>query len=58
MSNEVIKRIDTNNEKALGIVSLTLTALENGLDGIDPINSLEVIRDYLKTNSTIFDQNM
>lgn len=55
MSNEMILEIDSNNEKALGIASTTLIALENGLDNIDVICSLEVIRDYLKNNHTIFD---
>lgn len=58
MSNGNIQEINGNNIKALNIAALTLTALENDLEKIDVISSLEVICDYLKCNDRIFDQNM
>ena len=50
------KELDSNNRKALGIASLTLKALENGLEEIDVECSLEVVCDYLKSNDHIFDE--
>ena len=58
MNEEIIMDLDNNNHKALEICNLTLTALDNGLDNIDVIASLEVIRDYLKTNNKIFSKGM
>ena len=57
MTKETISLLDTNNRKAYGIAALTVKALDNGLDDIDCINSLEVICDYLKKNDTVFDVN-
>lgn len=57
MSNDLINTIDTNNRKALGVASTTLSAVENGLE-VDFISCLEVICDYLKSNHAIFDQNI
>ena len=58
MSNENIKRADQNNTKALNILELAIVALENGLEdaNIDFCETLEVIRDYLKSNCTLFDE--
>ena len=51
----IVKQVDGNNIKALGIVTLAILALENGCDDFDVTNTLEVIRDYLKSNDLIFD---
>ena len=56
MSRDLLNTIDSNNMKALGVVTLALSAAENGLE-VDFINSLEVIKDYLKNNDLIFCQN-
>jgi hypothetical protein len=54
-TNEIFEKIDRNNTKALELTHLLITALENGIDeGIDVITNLEIVRDYLKSNSAIF----
>lgn len=50
-----IHTLDENNTKALGIVKLAILALENGCDDFDVTTTLEVVRDYLKSNDGIFD---
>lgn len=53
---QIIEKVDDNNTKALSITQLLITALENSLDNVDVISNLEVVRDYLRTNYTIFDE--
>ena len=48
-------KIDSNNTKALELTNLIITALENGIDKFDVVTNLEIVRDILQTNSTIFD---
>lgn len=48
-------KVDNNNTKALELTNLIITALENGVDQFDVITNLEIVRDILRTNSTIFD---
>lgn len=55
LTHNVIKQVDGNNLKALGIVSLAILALENGCDDFDIIEILEVIKDYLTANNKVFD---
>ena len=55
LTHNVVKQVDGNNFKALGIVSLAILALENGYDDFDIIEILEVIRDYLTANNKMFD---
>ena len=55
---EFLEKLDVNNGKALNIAELTLTALENELENIDVVSSLEVICDYLNMNNRMFDQNI
>lgn len=55
-TNECIEKIDDNNTKAFSIIELIIKALENGIDNFDVVSNLEVIRDYLKSNNTIFDR--
>ena len=52
--NEIIEKVDANNTKALSIMELVIKALENGIDDFDLVSSLEAIRDYLKSNETVF----
>ena len=54
---ETIEKIDDNNRKALNIVSLAISPLEEG-EQIDVVTILESIRDYLKSNDVIFAENM
>ena len=54
-TQQVIDKIDGNNTKALSIAHLLTTALENGIDDVDVISTVEVVRDYLKSNDKIFD---
>ncbi len=54
-TKEQTQKADTNNTKALAITKLAIMAFENGLDGIDVVETLEVIHDYLKSNDVIFD---
>ena len=54
-THNVMMQVDTNNLKALGIVSLAIHALENGYDNFDVIEILEVIKDYLTANNKMFD---
>ena len=53
--SQVIKQVDNNNLKALGIITLAIVALENGCDDFDVTITLEVIKDYLQLNNMIFD---
>lgn len=55
LTHNVMKQVDGNNLKALGIVSLAILALENGHDDFDIIEILEVIKDYLTSNNKVFD---
>ena len=55
-TNEQIERIDNNNTKAFSIIQLIIKALENGIDDFDVVSNLEVIKDYLKSNNMIFDE--
>ena len=55
-TEEIIRKIDSNNTKALELTNLIITALENGIDeGIDVVTNLEIVRDILRNNSAIFD---
>ena len=54
-TKEIITKIDSNNTKALELVHLLITALENGIDGIDIVTNLEIVRDILRNNSVVFD---
>ena len=55
-TKEMLGKIDSNNTKALALTNLLITVIENGVDdGIDIVSNLEIIRDILKDNSTIFD---
>ena len=47
--------LDANNRKALNVVHTALVFLDNGLEGMDIVEILEVVRDYLKINDKIFD---
>ena len=58
MNKEIFEKIDENNTKALSVASLTLMALENGLDDIDTTIFFEIICDYLKSNDHMFDERM
>ena len=53
---QIIEKIDDNNTKALSITHLLISAMENGIDDVDVISTLEVVRDYLKSNYMIFDK--
>lgn len=55
LNNNMIKQIDGNNLKALGIVSLAIIALENGCEGFDIAEILEIVKDYLTANNKVFD---
>lgn len=55
-TENIIETIDDNNTKAFNIIHLLISALENGIDDIDVISNLEVVRDYLKSNYMIFDK--
>lgn len=55
-TNEIMEKIDNNNVKAFSITELVIKALENGIDDFDVITNLEIVRDYLKSNNTIFDK--
>ena len=55
-TEQIIETIDDNNTKALSIIHLLISALENGIDDVDVISNLEVVRDYLKSNYMIFDK--
>lgn len=56
-TNQIIEKIDNNNTKALELTHLIITTLENGIeDGIDIVSNLEIVRDILKSNSVIFDE--
>lgn len=50
------KELDKNNTKALSITELIIKALENGIDDFDVVSNLEIVRDYLKSNNSIFDK--
>ena len=54
-TQQVIDKIDGNNTKAFNIVHLLISALENGIDDVDVISNMEVVRDYLHSNYKIFD---
>ena len=56
LTKQTIEKIDDNNTKAFNVIHLLVSALENGIDNIDVISNLEVVRDYLKSNYTIFDK--
>lgn len=55
MLTQAMKQLDKNNLKALAIVSLAISALENGHDDFDVTETLEVIKDYLRSNDLILD---
>lgn len=55
-TEQTIEKIDGNNTKSLSIIHLLISALENGIDDVDVISNLEVVRDYLKSNYMIFDK--
>lgn len=57
LKEEFIEKIDCNNRKALSIVNLAISPLEEG-EQIDVITILESIKDYLKSNDVIFAENM
>jgi len=57
LKEEFIEKIDCNNRKALNIVNLAISPLEEG-EQIDVITILESIKDYLKSNDVIFAENM
>lgn len=46
--------VDNNNYKALTVAKLMKYAIENGLDDVDVVGTLEVICDYLTHNDKIF----
>lgn len=54
MNEEIFTNLDTNNHKAMEVCRLTIKALENELEDVNVISSLEVIFDYLKTNDDVF----
>ena len=56
LKEQFMETIDDNNTKAYNITDLIIRALENGIDNIDVISNLEVVRDYLKSNYIIFDK--
>ncbi len=50
-------KIDNNNTKALELTNLIITTLENGVaDGVDIVTNLEIVRDFLRSNSAMFDR--
>ena len=55
LTHNIMKQLDGNNLKALGIVSLAILALEHGHDDFDIIEILEVVKDYLTANNKAFD---
>ena len=55
LTHNMMKQVDGNNLKALGIVSLAILALENGCDDFDIVEILEIIKDYLTANDKAFD---
>lgn len=55
-TQQTIETIDNNNTKAFSITDLVIKAMENGIEDFDVVSTLEVVRDYLKSNYTTFDK--
>ena len=51
----ILNQLDSNNMKALKVISLAVLSLENGCEDFDITEILEVVKDYLTANNKMFD---